>query len=60
MNAVDVLALIVQASMQINTLATIIKTAREEGREELTPEEIAQVRAATIASEDRLQVATQA
>jgi hypothetical protein len=58
MNVVDVLALLIQATSHINTLATIIQRARTEGRDQLTAEEIAQVRAAAIASEGRLEAAT--
>lgn len=59
MNVVDILALIVQATTNINTLATIIQKARAEGREELTPEEVARVREITLASEAWLAAATQ-
>lgn len=58
MNVVDVLALLIQATTHINTLATIIQRARQEGREQLTAEELAQVRAIAIASEDRLRAVT--
>jgi len=58
MNVVDVLALIVQATAHINTLATIVQQARAEGRDDLTDEEKAQVRAITLASEARLDAAT--
>ena len=58
MNVVDVLALLIQATTHINTLATIIQRARTEGREKLTDEEMAQVRAMALASEQRLAAAT--
>lgn len=59
MNVVDVLALIVQGTAHIQQLAGVIQKARAEGRDELTPEEIATVRAGTLASEARLEAATQ-
>lgn len=58
MNVVDILALIVQATTHLNTLATIVQRARQEGRETLTDEEKAQVRAMALASEARLEAAT--
>jgi hypothetical protein len=58
MNVIDVLALLIQATGHINTLATIIQRARAEGRDQLTAEETAQVRAMAIASEERLAAAT--
>jgi hypothetical protein len=57
MNIVDALALLVTAASHISTLAGIIQKARAEGREELTPEEIAQVRAIAIAAEGRAEAA---
>ena len=58
MNVVDALALIIQATANINALATIIQQARAEGREQLTADEIARVRAVTLASEARLDATT--
>lgn len=58
MNVVDVLALLIQATAHINTLALIIQRARQEGRDQLTAEEIAQVRAIALDSEDRLAAVT--
>lgn len=60
MNVVDALALLVTAANHINTLASVIQKARSEGREELTPEEIAQVRAIAIAAEGRAEAAVSA
>lgn len=59
MNVVDILALIIQATAHINTLATIVQQARAEGRDTLTDAEKAQVRAMVLASEARLDAATQ-
>lgn len=59
MTVIDILALIVQGTAHINTLAGIIQKARADGRDELTAEEIAQVRASTLASEERLAAAVQ-
>lgn len=53
MSIIDALALLVTAANHISTLAAVIQKARAEGREELTPEEIAQVRAVAIAAEGR-------
>lgn len=58
MTAVDILALIVQATAHINTLAQIVQRMRAEGRETLNEEETAQVRAMALASEARLEAAT--
>ena len=58
MNIVDALALLVTAANHISTLASVIQKARAEGREELTPEEIAQVRAVAIAAGQRADAAT--
>ena len=58
MSIIDALALLVTAANHLSTLAGIIQKARAEGREELTPEEIAQVRAIAIASEGRAEAAT--
>lgn len=57
MNVIDALALLIQATNHINTLATVIQNARAQGRDELTPEEVAQVRAIALASEERLAAA---
>lgn len=56
---VDVLALLVQASSQIMTYSQIVNQAHAEGRTELTAEEKQRIRDALMASEARLQAATE-
>lgn len=58
MTAVDILALLNQAGVLISTLAPILSQMNAEGRTELTPEEVASVRALALASEARLEAAT--
>lgn len=58
MTAIDLLALLNQAGILINTVAPILSRMHAEGRTEPTPEETAQVRALTLASEARLAAAT--
>ena len=58
MTAIDILALINQAGVLISTLSPILTQMNADGRNELTTEEVARVRALTLASEDRLQAAT--
>jgi hypothetical protein len=60
MTAIDLLALINQAGILISTLSPILTQMNAEGRTSLTPEEVARVRALALASEDRLDAATQA
>jgi hypothetical protein len=60
MTAIDLLALINQAGILISTLSPILTQMNAEGRTSLTPEEVASVRALALASEDRLDAATQA
>ncbi len=54
MTMIDVLALLVQVTAHAQTLAQIIQKARDEGRDELTPEEMQVVRNMALASDDRL------
>lgn len=58
MTAIDILALLNQAGVVINTLAPILSQMNAEGRQELTAEEVAKVRALALASEARLEAAT--
>lgn len=58
MTAIDILALINQAGVLLSTLAPILSNMNAEGRTELTPEEVASVRALALASEARLEAAT--
>jgi hypothetical protein len=58
MTAIDLLALINQAGTLLSTLAPILQQMNAEGRKELTPEEVAKVRALALASEERLDAAT--
>ncbi len=58
MNIIDALALLVAASSHVQTLAGIIQTARADGRDELTPQELAKVRSITLESETRLEAAS--
>ena len=59
MTAIDILALLNQAGVLISTLSPILSKMNAEGRTDLTPEEVAGVRALALASEDRLAAATQ-
>jgi hypothetical protein len=59
MTAIDLLALINQAGILISTLSPILTQMNAEGRTSLTPEEVASVRALALASEGRLDAATQ-
>lgn len=58
MTAIDILALINQASTTLTVLTPILHAMHTEGRTEATPEELAKVRALALASEDRLDAAT--
>lgn len=58
MTAIDILALINQAATTLGVLAPILSQMNADGRTELTPEEVARVRAVTLASEARLEAAT--
>lgn len=58
MTAIDILALINQAGVLVSTLTPIVTQMNAEGRTEPTPEEVAKVRALTLASEQRLAAAT--
>lgn len=58
MTAIDLFALLNQAGALINTVAPILSNMHAEGRTEPTPEEVAKVRAHTLASEQRLEAAT--
>ena len=60
MTAIDILALLNQAGALISTVAPILSRMNSEGRTELTAEEVASVRALALASEARLEAATQA
>lgn len=57
MNIVDILALLVQVTAHAQALAQIIQKARDEGRTELTPEEVAVVRKMATDSDARLEAA---
>lgn len=57
MTAIDILALINQAGVLVSTLTPIVTQMNAEGRTEPTPEEVAKVRALTLASEERLAAA---
>lgn len=59
MTAIDILALLNQAGVLISTLTPILSQMNAEGRTELTAEEVASVRALALASEARLEAATQ-
>lgn len=59
MTAIDILALINQAGVLVSTLTPIVTQMNADGRTEPTPEEVAKVRALTLASEARLAAATQ-
>ena len=58
MTAIDILALLNQAGVLISTLTPILSRMNADGRTDLTPEEVASVRALALASEDRLEAAT--
>lgn len=58
MTAIDILALLNQAGILISTLSPILSRMNAEGRTDLTPEEVASVRALALASENRLEAAT--
>lgn len=58
MTAIDILALINQAANTLGVLAPILSSLHAEGRTDLTPEEVAKVRAVALASEERLDAAT--
>jgi hypothetical protein len=58
MTAIDILALLNQAGVLISTLSPILSQMNADGRTELTDEEVARVRALTLASEQRLYDAT--
>lgn len=58
MTAIDILALINQAGILVSTLTPIVTQMNAEGRTEPTPEEVAKVRALTLASESRLEAVT--
>lgn len=59
MNVIEALAIVNQAASTLGVLAPILQRMHAEGREDLTPDELAQVRAITLASEQRLEAATQ-
>lgn len=59
MTLVDLLALANQAGALLSTVLPIVQGMSAEGRTQATPEEIAKVRALTLASESRLEAAVQ-
>lgn len=59
MTAIDLLALVNQAGVLLNTVSPILTQMNAEGRKDLTHEEVAKVRALTLASEERLAAAVQ-
>lgn len=58
MSVIELLAIASQAATTLSVLVPILQRAHAEGRTTLTDEEIAQVRALAIASEQRLDEAT--